>query len=63
MPVMTITNCGNCPFFHMREAEIGYTLKGICLYDKPWKYVPDDTAYYKVLDDCPMRKEPITLKI
>ncbi len=65
MPEIIIENCGDCPFYHIGEAEIGYTPKGGCYYGtfREWKTISDEDTYYKVLDDCPMYKEPITLRI
>ena len=65
MPELLIKSCGKCPYYHVGEAEIGYKQNKICTFGDvdDWKKIPEDNEYYKVLDDCPLRKRPVTLTV
>lgn len=56
---MTFKNCGECPYYHVGEAEIGYQQKKLCTFGEvtDWKEIPDDTCHYKILDDCHIKED------
>ena len=62
---LLIKSCGECPYYHVGEAEIGYKPKRKCTCGdiRDWKEIPKHDVYHKVLDDCPIRKIPVTLTV